>query len=146
MSEFELNGKQYKFEPLDGFVQFEIIRKLLPAAASFLPAFSTLAEAAQARAAQSDEPKQVKLIGLLSDPALTPHLEAAARGFAALSTEDTKFIINAAMASVYRKETTGWVAVWNADARRTMFSDIQWVEILRITQNVVGSFALPFLI
>ncbi|MCX5516235.1 hypothetical protein C3941_19795 [Kaistia algarum] len=130
MAEFEVGGIAYKSRKMDAFQQFHVARKLTPAVAPFM---QSLAPMLAAGAGLGDD-----LVG-----AMMPLMQA----IAAMPAEDCDFVIQSCLAVVDRQQSggAGWSPVFNRDAKRMMFEDIDMPQMLAITvrviQDNVGSFS-----
>nr|WP_089177149.1 hypothetical protein [Bosea sp. AS-1] len=106
---------------MDALTQFHVLRRLSPV----IGALKDLA---------GDAPKGLDSLG--------PIAEVAAR----LPDDDVNYIVDRCLSTVQRKKDgdTGWVAVWNASAKRPMFEDIDMLAMLMISGNVVMNAIGPF--
>lgn len=120
--EFTVGDHDYRANKMDALTQFHVLRRLSPV----IGALKDLAG--------GDTSKGLDSLG--------PIAEVAAR----LPDEDVNYIIDRCLSTVQRKKDgdTGWVAVWNASAKRAMFDDIGMLEMLMISGNVVMNAIGPF--
>lgn len=125
--EFNLGEKQFRTGKLDAFQQFHISRKLGPIIPTLIPVFMGIA-------------KNDGFKGGMAEYAevLAPLLAPFAEGLAAMSNEDSEYVISTCMSVVKRKATgDNWAPVWSNSARACMFDDMDLGDIIQIVLKVV---------
>lgn len=124
MAEFEVAGTAYKSRKMDAFQQFHIARKLTPAVAPFMHSLAPLLAISSGAVQPAD----------MVD-ALMPLMQA----IAAMPTEDCDFVIHSCLAVVDRQQPggLGWAPLFNREAKRMMFDDIDMPQMMAITARVI---------
>jgi hypothetical protein len=121
-SEFEVGGKTYRCDNMDARKQFHVMRRL----AGVLDALKEI-------------PKGGDGDGMLA--AIAP----IAKAIASMSDEDCDYVLDACLNICQRQEGPGWAKIWNAQAKRSMFDDVNMAIMLQIAVKVLqDSFAAFF--
>lgn len=114
--EFEVNGVKYKTQKMNAFDQLHVARKLAPVVGA-IGNISALAA--------GDASVFGSLVKAISD----------------LPEEDCNVVLHKCLAAVSRGDTTPagttWAPIWNAQAKRLMFDDIDLIVMLQITGRVI---------
>ncbi|HET6804876.1 MAG TPA: hypothetical protein VFH59_05465 [Frateuria sp.] len=113
MSEFEINGQQYRAAKLDAFKQFHVSRRLAPVLSG--------------------------LAGTVEDGAadFSAFLQPIAEAVARMSDADCDFILDACLASVQRQQGTSWSFIYAGAKQALMFDDIDMAVMLQIAAKVI---------
>lgn len=122
--EFTLGEKQFRTSKLDAFSQFHVSRKLAPIIPTLIPVFVKIAR------------DGVELTDIASYAEI---LAPFADGLAAMSNEDSEYVLSTCM-SVVKRKTVGndnWAVVWSNSARACMFDDMDLGDIIQIVLKVV---------
>jgi hypothetical protein len=144
MGSFSLNGSTYRTTEkgkLNGFVQLAIFTKLMPLLAAGAGELAPLITELRAKGFSGMASMPLEHLGQIITP--------VAREFAKMTEEDRRFIVGSCLAAVERKQDgkEGWHTVWNKEAQRAMFDDINddLSVMLRITLFVLSETFAPFL-
>jgi hypothetical protein len=123
VAEFEVAGKQYRSAKMNAFQQFHVARKLGPIFAKLGP-----------NAIRTDP-----------DASLIDMLEPVVDALAAMPEEDCNYILFRCLAVVQRGDAGRWTPIWNENAKRLMFEDIDMSEMIQICMQVLGDNLGPFI-
>ena len=126
MIEFTVNGRNYRAAKMDALKQWNVVRRLSP----LIGSFGGLAAVA---AATKEGESPVAAAG--ADAAIA----VAARALASMSDEDSDFILGACLSLCERQSENGasWARIWNAQANRLQFQDLNMAEMLQISIAVL---------
>lgn len=130
MSEFTINGINYRAGSLDAFKQFHLSRKIAPIVPTVIPVFLKLSQ-------------QGNLSGDLTGVAEV--LEPFANGIADMDDETAEYIIHVCLSVVQRQNGPMWTNVWNASNNVCMFDDMDLSVILKIVFRVIQDNLAPFI-
>ena len=122
--EFNLGEKQFRTSKLDSFAQFHVSRKLAPIIPTLIPVFVKIAKDG---AELSDIASYAEILAPFAD------------GLAAMSNEDSEYVMATCMSVARRKAagTDNWAPVWSNSARACMFDDMDLGDIIQIVMKVV---------
>ncbi len=122
--EFNLGEKQFRTSKLDAFAQFHVSRKLAPIIPTLIPVFVKIAKDG---AELSDIASYAEILAPFAD------------GLAAMSNEDSEYVMSTCMSVARRKAagTDNWAPVWSNSARACMFDDMDLGDIIQIVMKVV---------
>lgn len=129
---FEIAGNTYRAGKLDAIKQLHVVRRLAPLIGS-------LQGTDLKGAMDGSQEGMMSVLGPLSE------------ALAAMSDADTEYVLGACLGVCQRQIAggLGWSAVWSAQAKAVMFSDIQLPAMLQLVGKIlianVGDFtsALP---
>lgn len=122
-NEFEVGGHKYTSVKMDVFDQLHVLRKLGPMLARIGPAFiantSTLANP----------------MDILNGAEIGPAIEA----LSTMPEADCNYVIEKCLAVTKRfQPPSSWVTIFNVQARRLQFEDINLQSMLQITMRVLA--------
>jgi hypothetical protein len=122
--EFSLGEKQFRTAKLDAFQQFHVSRKLAPIIPTLIPVFVKIAKDG---AELSDIASYAEILAPFAD------------GLAAMSNEDSEYVMATCMSVAKRKaaNSDNWAPVWSNSARACMFDDMDLGDIIQIVMKVV---------
>jgi hypothetical protein len=120
MSDFEVGGKKYRSGKMNAIQQFQVARRLAPILAAI--------------------PDAVKKINSGFE-AMVPMLEIVSK----MSDDEVTYVIGECMSVVNREDGAGWAKVWVKGASAPMYDDIDMMQMLTITTNVIMDNLLPFI-
>lgn len=122
--EFSLGEKQFRTAKLDAFQQLHVSRKLAPIIPTLIPVFVKIAKDG---AELSDIASYAEILAPFAD------------GLAAISNEDSEYVMATCMSVARRKAagTDNWAPVWSNSARACMFDDMDLGDIIQIVMKVV---------
>lgn len=129
MSDFVVNGQNYRAGKLPAMTQLHIARRLAPVMAALAPSLADM-----------------KSAGDFSLSNMGAVLEPVAMAVGRLSDEDCEYVLGACLSVVSRKRDgdTGWAPIWNQDAKMLQFQELQLMDMLTIAGHVIvqnlGSF------
>lgn len=116
MLEFEIDGKQYRAtRNLSAFEQLHIARKLAPLIAKLSP--------------QESNPAANDFFSLMA-PVIN--------GLSEMPSDDVDFITQKCVSVVQRMSGQQWAAIWNDRAKSMMFDDIDAMQLLQISFQVIS--------
>lgn len=113
MSEFEINGQQYRAAKLDAFKQFHVSRRLAPVLSGLV--FSA--------------------DGGVGD--FTALLQPIAEAVARMPDADCDFILDACLSVVKRQQGGNWSTIYAGANQALMFDDIDMAVMLQIAAKVI---------
>lgn len=134
MREIEVAGQVYRIEKLDAIQQFHVGRRLTPA---------LMGLAAIASREDAGKPISVEERGLIFFKPIT-------EAIAAMSNDDSEYIVRTSLSVVSRKEEKSWSKV-QAPNGKLMYADIELMQMMQlvfaVVQENLGNFmdALPTL-
>ena len=130
--------------------QLHVSRRVLPIVTGLVPSLLAQVRKVQEKIrADGDEATEVDSFGKLLSmniEMLVPGLTSAAEVLAGMPDEEFEYIQNACLAQVERERSagTGWVPIWNNQAKSLQFQDIEGHEILLIVVEVLKQELAPF--
>lgn len=126
---FEVGGNTYRVGRLNAIKQLHVVRRLAPLIGSLKGA--DLRGAMTGGVTDEERAKQ--------SAALMTVLEPLAGAIAALSDDDTEYVLGACLMVCQRQAAggLGWSAVWSEQAKRTMFDDITLTDMLTLVGRVI---------
>ena len=130
MIEFELAGKTYRAQKLPALMQFNVSKRLAPLLTPLVPVFI----------------EATKPGGLGRDlDGLAHLLQPVAESFSKMPDEDSDYVLNLCLSVVTRRESENYASIWNAQAKRPMFADLDDMNLLlqivaRVIQDSLGPF------
>lgn len=131
MAEFKVGEHLYSARKMDAFTALHVGLKMLPAVAPFMLAIRPASAAlAAARTGSLDE-------STMGDTLVA--LDPLARVVSELPEASVDYIVKTCLGVVSRSvgKGGGWSPVWNDQAGRLMFDDIQMFDMLAIVANVI---------
>jgi hypothetical protein len=143
LARFKVGDNEYRSDKLDAFAQFHISRRLLPVLTSFGDIL--LHQDAAVRAAimggDADDPAAQELVSaaLLDLDSMRPTLEAIAK----MPDDDANYVLHGVLKVTHRAnvgpggEIVSWSPVFNTNAKRVMYDDIELMEMLQILRAVL---------
>lgn len=134
MAELYINGATYRVaRRMDALKQSNVLFKIMPLLASGVSEFIPLVIELRNEGFNGIEDLPMDRLGKLLVP--------VARELAKISGEDQKFVYGACLEHVIRKDDNrdGWAPVWNSEAHRAMFDDINTdlFTLIRIVMFVI---------
>lgn len=150
MIEFEINQHRYKTTKLNVMTQWAIARRVAPVVVKvmtpeLLKSLKTFFDKSKTVDGQTGNSvlNGDDLLSLASEM-FTPFVDAISQ----MSDEDSEFVINACLATVYRSNNGGWSCV-KPNGSGMMFEDIDMLEMMQIVIrtiiDTVGNFSLASL-
>jgi hypothetical protein len=135
--EFSVGGRCYRAEPMDAISQQHLARRVQPLLVAALPAIM---------AALPGGKMEPGALLNLDMKAILPAVSSAADLLAGMSDEAFDYIQSKCLSRVRREKAgdTGWVAIWNAQAGRMLFDDIEGHEVQTIVMTVLVAELGPF--
>lgn len=121
-SEFKIGEYNYRNDNMDAMTQFHVVRRIAPIFEKFREAILSSKE--------------------VDADMLGPIAEALAE----MSDENSEYIISRCLAVVQREQRGGggWAKIWNLQANRPMFDDIDMATMLQVTFRVIMDSLGPF--
>lgn len=126
-----VNNKVYKIGKLDALQQFHISRRLLPVLATLGVTLDMLKDAAGTE--------------MTSMAQFLPAMEPISKVLAAMSDEDSEYVLFTCLSAVTREEGEGRFAAVSTGAR-LQFQDIDMVAMIRLAVEVVKENLLGFFV
>lgn|SRR5574343_859419 len=127
--EFTIGNHDFRAEKLDAFKQFHVSRKLAPIIPTLIPVFVKIAKDG---ASLTD----ISAYGELLAP--------FAEGMAAMSNEDSEYVISVCLSATKRKVGDNWAPVWSNSGKVLMFDDMDLGDmiqiVLKVVQDSLGNF------
>lgn len=134
MTEFEINGVQYRSGKLDTFKQLHVSRKIAPLVPKVLPAFAAIA--------QANRPSGAAL-GVGNIDLIAKAIEPVTNVMAEMSDADVEYLFANCLAVVQRKQGKDWAPIWRNEA--LMFDDIELPQMTQIAMKVIWDNLGPFI-
>ena len=140
--DYEIAGERYQSSKLNAFTQLHVLRKLGPVLAKIGPAFMMIATQprlvmnADGSVATNDDgsPRTVEPNILDDIGAIGPALEALSE----MSEADCEYVLQRCLAVTRRFQLGAWAPVFNEQAKRLMFEDMDLPTMLQIARQVLG--------
>lgn len=126
MTEFEINGVEFRSGKLDTFKQLHVSRKIAPLVPKVLPAFAAITRRRKADGESID----AENLGLIAEA-----MQPVADVLAEMSDADVEFILSNCLSVVQRKQGKDWQPIWRNGA--IMFDDIELPLMIQITLKVI---------
>lgn len=130
MTEFELDGQNYRAVKLSAFQQFHLSRKIAPLLPPLIPAFLKV---------QADGSFTKDLGGL------AVLLQPVADALAALKDDEAEYILATCLGAVQRQTGKNWAPVWNKSGNVCMFDDLELPAMLQLSFRVIQDSLGPFI-
>lgn len=135
MVEFEIDGRQFKFDKLPAMQQFHVSRKIAPLMPPLLPIF---AQVKKEMNSSKGALKELDKIG----PLLTPFAEALAD----MSDESSEYVFNACLGVIRYRHGDNWIPLWNTSGRVVMVAELNDASLLlRLVARVIQDSLAPFI-
>src|SRR5271170_3844443 len=102
MVEFEIEGKQFRFDKLTAMQQFHVSRKIAP----LMPVFAQI---------RKDEEKKVSVVddfGMIG-----PLLQPFADGLAGMSDEASEYVFSTCLGAIKYRHGENWIQMWNVQGK-----------------------------
>lgn len=130
MTEFEIDGLEYRIVKLSAFQQLHVSRRISPLIPPLIPIFMQMSRAS----GKADD--------LLQRPEV---LQPFADGLALLPDDAAEYIIGTCLSALRRKQSDNWVPIWNSAGKVAMFEDLNDMGKLiplamRVIQDSLGPF------
>lgn len=127
MTEFEIDGKQFRFERLSAMQQFHVSRKIAPLIPPLMPVFVQVQNDVKRGKRMQDE---LEILG--------PMLQPLADGLAGMKDEDAEFVFNACLSVMRYKHGENWIAMWNSTGKVAMVMELNDISLLlRLVVRVI---------
>lgn len=126
MTEFEINGVQYRGGKLDTFKQLHVSRKIAPLVPKVLPAFAPFMKREKA----DGEKLTVDDLGMVAQA-----IEPVTDILASMSDRDVEFIFDSCLSVVQRRQSRDWQPIWRNGV--LMFDDIEMPLMIQIALKVI---------
>jgi hypothetical protein len=134
MTEFEIEGKQFRFEKLTAMQQFHVSRKIAPLIPPLLPVFDQI---------RKDEGKKAVVDDL---GVIGPLLQPFADGLAGMSDEASEYVFGTCLGAVRYQHNGNWIQMWSVAGKVAMVMELNDVSLLlRIVVRVIQESLAPFL-
>jgi len=135
MTEFELDGKQYRIQKLNALQQFNLQRKIAPLIPPLIPAFVEIGK--QKKGIESITPEAVV--------AMAPLLQPFADAIAGLPDAAAEYVLSTSLSALQRNQGGNWAPIWSARHSTVMFSDIDDMStllplVVRVILDSLGPF------
>lgn len=144
MTEFEINGVQYRSGKLDTFKQLHVSRKIAPLVPKVLPAFAAIAQAKRSEGAVlGDALDEARKLGVQDIDLIAKAIEPVTNVLAEMSDADVEYLFATCLVVVQRKQGKDWAPIWRNDA--LMFDDIELPQMTQIAMKVIWDNLGPFI-
>lgn len=141
MFSFDVNGRNYQAEKLAGIAQFQVMRRISPMLPSVVPLLMEMAKLTEP--GEDGEEKKLTIADYGSLAALAGPLTEQ---LANMSDKDAEFVVTACLSNVKIESEGKFVPFWNANAKKSMFNDMNdvsvWMPVVVqvIQENLSGFF------
>lgn len=129
MISIELSGNNYRAGKLDAMRQFHLSRRLAPIIPPLIPVFIKL----KAGGLEQDMLGFASVLGPFAD------------GLAAMSDEDSEYIVGTCLSVVQRQNGKAWANVWDVQGKVCMFDDLELPDMIQLTLRVIQENLGPFI-
>ena len=131
-TEFVVSDVKYSANKINGMTQFHVSRRLAPLV-GILPIVTRGRKAGDV--ASPIPPEQVKEV-----------MTEALRIIGEMKDEDVEYVLDACLKQVMRWDvpTQQWFSVWNSQARKPMFDDVNMMTMMGICFHVIKASLGPF--
>ncbi|WP_250512699.1 phage tail assembly chaperone [Caballeronia sp. INDeC2] len=144
MTEFEINGVQYRSGKLDTFKQLHVSRKIAPLVPRVLPAFAAIAQVKREDGAIiGDALDEARKLGVKDIDLIAKAIEPVTNVMADMSDADVEYLFANCLTVVQRKQGKDWAPIWRNDA--LMFDDIELPQMTQIAMKVIWDNLGPFI-
>lgn len=137
MADFAVSGRNYKSAKMDAMKQGHVARRVFPIVAAVPEVLSAIR--------RSSPPDPIEGEDVVDGDAAFEAIERTVsiiiplmNALTKMSDEETEYVIGTCMAICSREEPNGaWAPIWSLAAKRPMFDDINFVDMMAITANVI---------
>lgn len=149
MVEFEIDGRQFRFDKLPAIQQFHVSRKISPLIPPLLPVFAQFkkeqAALGVAEAGVTEDGAPVAESSLAFDK-IGPLLQPFADGLAQMSDESSEYVFNACLGVVRYKHGDNWIPLWSTTGKVIMVAELNDPSLLlRLVVRVIQDSLAPFI-
>jgi hypothetical protein len=135
MIEFEIEGKQFRFDKLTAMQQFHVSRKIAPLIPPLMPIFAQIKKDGEKRVSVADD---FEVIG--------PLLQPFADGLAEMADDSSEYVFGTCLGAVQYRHVNNWVPIWSATAKTAMFTELNDISLLlRLVVRVIAESLASFL-
>jgi hypothetical protein len=135
MVEFEIDGRQFRFDKLPAMQQFHVSRKIAPLIPPLLPIFGQIRKDTEKGIAVKDDFDK-----------LAPLLQPFADGLGNLTDESSEYVFNACLGVVRYKHGENWIPLWSTTSKVVMVSELNDASLLlRLVIRVIQDSLAPFI-
>lgn len=142
MVEFEINGRQFRFDKLPAMQQFHVSRKIAPLLPPLFPIFAQVTKELQA------EGKTKKTKGNLTTDLdkIGPLFQPFADVLAGMSDETAEYVFGTCLGIVWYKHGENWIKFWNTTGKIAMVAELNDVGLmLQLVARVIQDALAPFI-
>ena len=135
MVEFEIEGKQFRFDKLTAMQQFHVSRKIAPLIPPLLPIFAQIRKNTESKKNAVDD---FEVIG--------PLLQPFADGLATMSDDASEYVFGTCLGAVKYNHNGNWIQMWSTTGKVAMVMELNDVGmLLRIVVRVITESLAPFI-
>ena len=135
MIEFEIEGKQFRFDKLTAMQQFHVSRKIAPLIPPLLPVFDQI---------RKDEAKKLSVVDDFA--AIGPLLQPFADGLASMSDEASEYVFSTCLGAIKYRHGENWIQMWSVTGKVAMVVELNDASLLlRLVVRVISESLAPFL-
>lgn len=141
MVEFEIGGKQFRFEKLPAMQQFHVSRKIAPLMPPLMPVFAQVAKdlAKEKKGSMTDDLEKI-------GPLLQPFCDA----LAGMPDETAEYVFGTCLSIIRVNHSGNWISFWNSTAKMAMMADMNDAGLMiqlvaRVIQDSLAPFIAGFL-
>lgn len=137
MVEFEIEGKQFRFDKLTAMQQFHVSRKIAPLIPPLMPIFAQIKKDTDGEGKKS----------LVDDfGAIGPLLQPFADGLADMSDASSEYVFGTCLSSIRYQHGGNWVPMWSPTGNVCMFMELNDASLLlRLVVRVITESLAPFI-
>jgi hypothetical protein len=144
MVEFDIGGKQFRFDKLPAMQQFHVSRKIAPLLPPLFPIFQQVVKEMAA-----ENTKKAKAPASDLDK-LGPLLKPFADALAGMNDETAEYVFGTCLAVVRYKHGDNWIPFWNPAGKIAMVAELNDVGLMiqlvaRVIQDALAPFIAGFL-
>lgn len=135
MVEFEIDGRQFRFDKLPAMQQFHVSRKISPLIPPLLPIFVQIQKDTSSGVSVKDDLDKI-----------APMLQPFADGLAQMSDEASEYVFNACLGIVRYKHGDNWIPLWSTTGKVVMVEELNDPSLLlRLVVRVIQDSLAPFI-
>jgi hypothetical protein len=138
MIEFELDGREYRFEKPSAMVQLHLTRKISTLLPALAPLISEIAKAINENKSAEDWLEVAALAQPFTD------------ALSAMKNEDAEYVFGECLSVIRIKHQGNWIAFWSGPAKGSMIAELNDPSLLlrltvRVLKESLANFTRGFL-
>lgn len=137
MIEFEIEGKQFRFDKLTAMQQFHVSRKISPLIPPLMPIFAEMQKGKGVKNNATDL-DNLEILG--------PLLQPFADGLAGMSDDASEYVFGTCLGAIRYQHNGNWIPMWSVQGKTAMVMELNDVSLLlRLVVRVITESLAPFI-